>query len=76
LKAIDVYVSQFPTEIPIQTFREGLEQRLQIKTLNVRKETFKAISNVNKGKIIVRIDARDAPKVPEFFKISGLLVQT
>ncbi|KAL3888357.1 hypothetical protein ACJMK2_000727 [Sinanodonta woodiana] len=66
----------FPCEIPLTNFTQGFEERLQIKALNVRRETYKALANVNTGKIIVPIDARDAPKIPEFFKIGVLLVQS
>ncbi|KAL3876998.1 hypothetical protein ACJMK2_034763 [Sinanodonta woodiana] len=76
IKTIDIYVLHFPREIPIEKFTQGFQQRLQIKTLHVRRETFKAMAKTNTGKIIVRIDARDAPRVPEFFKIGGLLVQS
>ncbi|KAL3848080.1 hypothetical protein ACJMK2_018961 [Sinanodonta woodiana] len=76
MKTIDIFVSHFPSEIPLTTFKEGFEQRLQINTINVRRETYKAIPNVNTGKIVVRVDSKEAHKVPEFFKISGLLVQT
>ncbi|KAL3854103.1 hypothetical protein ACJMK2_013382 [Sinanodonta woodiana] len=34
------------------------------------------MQGINTGKIIARIDARDAPKFPEFFKVRGLLVLT
>ncbi|KAL3837055.1 hypothetical protein ACJMK2_022442 [Sinanodonta woodiana] len=76
IKIIDVYVAHFPREIPIEHFTQGFEQCLQMKTLHLRRETFKAMANTNTGKIIVRIDARDASRIPEFFKIGGLLVQS
>ncbi|KAL3854269.1 hypothetical protein ACJMK2_013543 [Sinanodonta woodiana] len=34
------------------------------------------MANVNTGKIIVCMDGRDATKIPEFFKVRGLLVQS
>ena len=75
-KTIDVYVTKFPYEIPLSAFREGFEQRLGITTLNIRKETYKTMPGINTGKIIVKIDARDAAKIPEFLKVCGLPIQT
>ncbi|KAL3854182.1 hypothetical protein ACJMK2_013460 [Sinanodonta woodiana] len=60
----------------LKPLRRPLKVGYKIRTLNVRRETFKATPGVNTGKLIARIDSRDAPKVPEFFKVRGLLVQT
>ncbi|KAL3861567.1 hypothetical protein ACJMK2_007595 [Sinanodonta woodiana] len=75
-KTIDVHITKFPREIPLSAFREGFEQRLGIKTLNARKDTHKTMPGVNTGKIIVKVDARDAAKIPEFLKVCGLPIQT
>ncbi|KAL3884957.1 hypothetical protein ACJMK2_025056 [Sinanodonta woodiana] len=64
LKTFYIIVAQFPSETPITTFQEVFEQRLQTKNINVRKETYTTIPNVNTGKITVRINNRDAPTVP------------
>ncbi|KAL3854323.1 hypothetical protein ACJMK2_013597 [Sinanodonta woodiana] len=61
----------------------AITKNMGIKTIDINvshfprqiKETFKTKANTNTGKLIVRIDARDAPRVQEFFKIEGLLVQ-
>ncbi|KAL3877234.1 hypothetical protein ACJMK2_034969 [Sinanodonta woodiana] len=73
---IDVHITKFPREIPLSAFREGFEQRIGIKTLNIRKDTHKTMPGVNTGKIIVKVDARDAAKIPEFLKVCGLPIQT
>ncbi|KAL3854307.1 hypothetical protein ACJMK2_013581 [Sinanodonta woodiana] len=39
-RSVDVYVTGFPTEIPVKAFKEAFESRLQIRTLNIRRETF------------------------------------
>jgi hypothetical protein len=40
----------YPFEVRLKTFQVGFEQRLGIKTSELRKETYKTIPGINKGK--------------------------
>jgi hypothetical protein len=75
-KYTDVYISNYPYELPLETFKVGFEARLGIKIIEMRKDTYRAAPGIENGKIVVKIDIKESEKIPEFFKVNGLVVRT